>query len=118
MPKNAIDMKRRALQVLGVLAGGQPMSAEDADAIDLNAVAGRLAAERIADITAYVAAGDLPDDLFIAFCDVVAADHAVIFGASVADSVALQAKGEDALARIIRRTRPLVPLQLERITGC
>jgi hypothetical protein len=118
MPKTALEMKRRALQVLGVLAGGQPMSAEDADAIDLDAVAARLAAERIADITAYVAAGDLPDDLHIAFCDVVAADHAVIFGTSVTDSVQLQMKGEDALRRIIRRTRPVVQSQIDKITGC
>jgi hypothetical protein len=106
------------LQVLGVLAGGQPMSAEDADAIDLDAVADRLAAERIADLTAYVLAGDLPDEFHIAFCDVVAADHAVIFGAPVADGAALQARGEDALRRIIRRARPLVPAQFDKITGC
>ena len=116
--KTIAEIKRRALQVLGAVASGQPVSAEDEASIDVSMVAERLADERIADLRPYLNdAGNLPEGLFIAFCDVVAADHAVIFGMAPDVAAVLKDRGERGVARIIRRTRPLVPLQIDRIVG-
>lgn len=117
MSKTRDQIKLRALQVLGVIQAGQPVSAEDAETIDVEATAERLAGKRTAELRGVVRNDTLPDEFFVPFSQVVAADHAVIYGMGVSDAAALRSDGEAAIAEIVRRTRPVQTIKIDTIVG-
>lgn len=117
MAKTREQITRRALEDLGVVASGQDVAAEDVARIDIDATVARLADERVADLAAYVTANDLPDGMFLHFCKIVAADHAASFGVPPDLAAAMRADGEAGLKLILRRSRPILQLQVPRIIG-
>jgi hypothetical protein len=117
MPKTVDQVKLRALQILGVASSGQSITAEDSETIDVAATAERLNAERTIDLIGYVQGDDIPDEVFVPFAEVIARDHAAIYGASLAEMEALGMKAEDRLCKIVRRTRPVVQSRIPKIVG-
>jgi hypothetical protein len=117
MTKTRDDIIRRALLMLGVLGAGQPVPAEDAEKIDLDAVAEQLAGERVIDLVQWVKAGELPLAVYMPFAGVVAAHHATSFNLPADALAALEAQSRRTLERIENKTRPLREAVMPRIVG-
>lgn len=113
MTKRVDDLKLLSLQILGVVGAGQAASAEDVTALDVEASAERLAAERVIDLTGDVLADDIPRTFLQLFAIVVAADHAAQFGADIAKFTALRDRAVADIGDIVRRDQPAPSLRCE-----
>jgi hypothetical protein len=104
MPKTADELGTRALNVLGVLANGQPVPAEDlAKATGLiPALIAQLQAE---DVIYIVSEDDIPDEVFLPLARRLALEVAGEFGLTAASDDAIWSANE-ALRRL--RGRPIV----------
>lgn len=110
MAKTADQIRLRALQEIGVLAAGQSLAIEDAEAVDVSAAAATLAAERVIDLSAAVLADAIEDEYYIPFAQYVGAVHASVFG--VGAGAAMEMLAKDKLRKIADRVRPALPVGL------
>lgn len=115
MTKTRLDIITRALKVLGVVGTGQSPSPEDAELIDIDAVAAQLLAEGYTDLIGPVANGELPNEWFLPFSHLVAANHGILFGNSMTEMAALEADSLNKIRKIEDCLKPVKYLKIGRI---
>lgn len=114
MAKTVAEVIKRALEELKVVDTGHPVSAEDAELIDVQAVALSMAAQSYFDITDEVEADAVPSEIFMDFAKVVAAEHAAPFGVDAAMAANMKAM---ALGNIKAMNFFALPMRKVRVSA-
>jgi len=89
---------KHALHVLGVLANGQSVSAEDADTLEpiMASVVALLATKRVIALSSELAADAFPDELLLPLGVILARHAAATYGISGNDLAVIKVMSDDA----------------------